>query len=270
MRDYSRPWIPMSNTLPRLAAAILLVSAATLAVAPGQLFGRRDKAAIGNDVRQLVVSVADSWDSTRGYLQCYQRTADGAWRPVFRRQVPVLFGRNGLAWGRGVITGAGARVKREGDGRAPAGVFRIGRVYGDPAAPPRGSDYPYHQVTRWDAWVDDPKNPYYNRHLRIDPEKGVPPWFEGQRMRLGDPAYHWLVEIRHNADPPRPGFGSAIFLHTRRGPDRKTAGCTTMARADLEAVIRFLRAPARPHYVLLPRQEYMRHRAAWGLPPLGG
>ena len=36
-------------------------------------------------------------------------------------------------------------------------------------------------------------------------------------MRSGDFAYHWLIEIRHNSDPPVPGAGSAIFFHIRRG-----------------------------------------------------
>lgn len=222
--------------------------------------------AIGRDVGQLVVAVAEDWESTRGRLLCFERTRSGGWRPAFAEPIPVLFGRNGLAWGRGLLVGKGGSTKREGDGRAPAGVFRIGKVYGDPKTLLEGARYPYHQVTRWDAWVDDPRSPFYNRHVRIDPERGVPPWFEKQRMRLGDPAYYWLVEIRHNADPPAPGFGSAIFLHTRRGPSRPTAGCTSMARGDLERLIRFLRAPARPHYVLLPRAEYERFGKAWGLP----
>ena len=246
-------------------ASVALAATLFSSAASAQGLVRRAKPALGSDVGQLVVSVADSWDSTRGKLQCFQRERSGEWRPVLAKPVAVLYGRNGLAWGRGVLTGDGGRVKREGDGRAPAGVFRIGKVYGDPSALPAGVRYPYHQVTKWDAWVDDPKNPYYNRHVRIDPSKGVPPWFERERMRLGDPAYHWLIEVRHNADPPKPGSGSAIFMHTRRGVDRPSAGCTTMARSNLEAIIRFLRGAAKPHYVLLPRAEYEARRVAWGL-----
>ena len=57
-------------------------------------------------------------------------------------------------------------------------------------------------------------------------------------MRSGDFAYRWLVEIRHNADPPVPGYGSAIFFHIRRGPSRPSAGCTTMAEKNLVELIR--------------------------------
>jgi L,D-peptidoglycan transpeptidase YkuD (ErfK/YbiS/YcfS/YnhG family) len=85
-------------------------------------------------------------------------------------------------------------------------------------------------------------------------------------MRQGDFAYRWLVEIRHNADPPVPGFGSAIFFHIRRGPDRPSAGCTTMAEGDLVALIKWLRVDQHPRYVCLPRLEYLRYWKAWNLP----
>jgi L,D-peptidoglycan transpeptidase YkuD (ErfK/YbiS/YcfS/YnhG family) len=85
-------------------------------------------------------------------------------------------------------------------------------------------------------------------------------------MKLNDPAFRWRVEIRHNADPPVPGAGSAIFFHIRRGPDRHTAGCTTMTETDLVALIRWLRADRKPHYVLLPWAEYQRRQPQWKLP----
>jgi L,D-peptidoglycan transpeptidase YkuD (ErfK/YbiS/YcfS/YnhG family) len=85
-------------------------------------------------------------------------------------------------------------------------------------------------------------------------------------MRLRDFAYHWLVEIRHNSDPPVPGKGSAIFFHIRRGPAKPSAGCTTMAESDLITLIRWLRANANPRYVLMPAAEYEQRKAALKLP----
>ena len=119
--------------------------------------------------------------------------------------------------------------------------------------------------TRLRFWIDDPKHPQYNKHVVVDPKR-VPEWFEKQKMRHGDFAYRWLIEVRHNADPPKPGAGSAIFFHTRRGPDRKTAGCTTMASADLIRVMQWLREDKRPQYTLLPKTEYAKRKKAWGLP----
>jgi L,D-peptidoglycan transpeptidase YkuD (ErfK/YbiS/YcfS/YnhG family) len=113
--------------------------------------------------------------------------------------------------------------------------------------------------------VDDAGSPDYNKHVTVDPAN-PPPWFDKEKMRHGDFAYRWLVEIRHNSDPPVPNGGSAIFFHIRRGPDRKTAGCTTMAEDELVKMIRWLRAEKHPHYVLLPRSEYEAKWKAWGLP----
>src|SRR5438034_104609 len=84
----------------------------------------------------------------------------------------------------------------------------------------------------------------------------APDWNAKQKMRHNDFAYRWLVEIRHNSDPPVPGAGSAIFFHIRRGVDRPSAGCTTMAEPELVKLVSWLRASRRPCYVLLPAAEY--------------
>lgn len=247
------------------------------------------------EVGQLLVGVAEGWNSSRAKLWRFERklssdssaakpaSESGAtastpvassWTRLTKAEgVDILLGRNGLAWGRGALIipqsllDRHSTTKREGDRRAPAGCFAIPKIYGDDAALPGKATFPYRQVSRWDAWPDDPKNPFYNRHVIIDPDQGVPPWFEKQRMRRGDPAYRWLIEVRHNSDPPRPGAGSAIFFHVRRGPDRVTAGCTTMSEGNLSAVVQWLKADARPHYILLPQAEYEILAPIWKLPP---
>ena len=215
-------------------------------------------------VKQLIVSIAPTWNSTTGRLQLFERQGAGwvASGPAW----PVLYGKNGLIWGRGVLgTGEPGAHKRERDGRAPAGVFRIGKIYTYDSALPAGAQYPFRTVGLGDAWVDDVTSPDYNRHLTVDPVT-PPPWFAKQKMRHGDFAYRWLVEIRHNSDPPVAGEGSAIFFHIRRSPTRPSAGCTTMAEENVVRLMRWLRADQRPHYALLPRAEYEAKWNAWGLP----
>lgn len=220
---------------------------------------------LDGDIRQLIVSVAPDWSASQGTLQRYERGPDGPWQRV-GGSVPVLYGKKGLAWGRGV-RGAGepGLQKREGDGRSPAGVFAIGIIYSNEARLPAGADFPFHQVTANDAWPDDPNNPFYNRHVTVDGAR-PPAWFASQRMRTGDAAYRWRVEIRHNAEPIEPGAGSATFFHIRRGETRRTSGCTAMAEPELRDLVVWLRAAAKPHYVLLPRADYERLAQAWGLP----
>ena len=221
---------------------------------------------VPDDCTQLIVGIAPDWNSMRGHLQRFERAPGSDWTAV-APAVPVLFGKNGSAWGSGLAgqSESGLR-KTERDGRAPAGVFRIGKIYTYDAQLPAGSDFPFHQVTTADAWSDDVKSPDYNRFVTIPDPANPPPWFAKQKMRHNDFAYRWLVEIRHNSDPPMPGAGSAIFFHIRRGVDRPTAGCTTMAESDLVKLITWLRAPRHPCYVLLPASEYEARWQKWHLP----
>lgn len=223
---------------------------------------------LGRSVRQVIVAQAATWNSNTATLQCFQRgSSREPWQAVFEKPVPVLLGKKGLAWGRGVFNPPqnGIPAKVEKDWRAPAGVFQLGYLFGYAPTPPGAARWPYIQVGPWDAYVDDSTSPYYNRHVRIDPRKGIPPWFEKQKMRLGDAAYKWMLEIRHN-QPAAPGSGSAIFFHVRRGPTTPSAGCTTMAESDLTRLLRWLDPAASPHYVLLPQADYVALRGTWGLP----
>lgn len=222
---------------------------------------------LSKDCGQLLVSVANSWDSNRANMWCFYKTAEG-WKTTRTEPIPVLFGKNGMAWGKGVLpVQPEGTMKREGDRRTPAGLFELGTVFGYGSSIPGGGSYPYNQVDRWDAWIDDPSNKYYNQHFEASPSN-KPSWFESQRMRLGDYAYRYKIEVRHNSDPPVAGYGSAIFFHVRRGPDRTTHGCTTMTESNLVRVIRWLQEDQNPHYVALPRAEYLKVQALWKLPAL--
>jgi L,D-peptidoglycan transpeptidase YkuD (ErfK/YbiS/YcfS/YnhG family) len=221
---------------------------------------------VPGDCSQLILGLAPSWNSMHGTLQLFERAPDETWTAV-SPSFPVLFGKRGLAWGIGL---AGQNQpglhKKERDGRAPAGVFEIGKVFGYEAKLPPGGDYPYCQVTEADVWSDDPRSPDYNRHIVIDP-KHPPDNYSHEKMRSGDFAYHWLIEIRHNSNRPIPGAGSAIFFHIRRGVNHPTTGCTSMARANLVKIITWLRAGRHPCYALLPVAEYEKRWRTWHLPP---
>jgi L,D-peptidoglycan transpeptidase YkuD (ErfK/YbiS/YcfS/YnhG family) len=237
----------------RFCALLLLLSSAYAAGVPA-------------DCTQLIVGRAPDWNSMRGQMQLFERKPGAKWEAV-APPVPVLFGRQGLAWGSGLAgqNESGLR-KVERDGRAPAGVFKIGKIYTYDAQLPAGADFPFHQVTTADAWIDDVKHPEYNRFVRIPDPANPPAWFAKQKMRHNDFAYRWLVEVRHNSDPPVAGAGSAIFFHIRRGVSRPSAGCTTMAETDLVKMITWLRASRNPCYVLLPAAEYDKKWQKWNLP----
>jgi L,D-peptidoglycan transpeptidase YkuD (ErfK/YbiS/YcfS/YnhG family) len=242
-------------------AAVRLLKIAML----GLLASNARAVGVPQECTQLIVALAAEWNSPRGHTQLFERTKGGEWVAV-GAPFAVLYGKNGIGWGIGLAgqEEVGPR-KKERDGRAPAGVFRLGKIYTYDAELPRGADYPFHQVTDADLWSDDPRSPNYNRHVVIDP-RNPPENYSHERMRPGDFAYRWLVEVRHNSDPPVPGAGSAIFFHIRRGVNRPSTGCTTMAEADLIRMIKWLRADRHPCFALLPAEAYREKWQTWGLP----
>lgn len=218
---------------------------------------------------QLLLSIAPDADASRAVLQRYIRPATGApWTPV-GLSIPVLLGKHGLAWGRGLHAPQPGLQKQEGDGRSPAGRFAIGLILGDaPHLPPGAKWTAYVPKTERTAWIDDPAIPgHYNQLYLLPAGETPPPWFEKERVRLNDPAHEWEVLIEHNYPDAEPGAGSAIFFHVRRGEDRPSSGCTVMARDDLRDLVLWLDPAAHPQLVQLTAADYARLAAAWDLPP---
>ena len=197
-----------------------------------------------------------------------RKNINNEWQPFFSKHFEVLLGKNGLAWGIGIHEKNSQNLKKEGDGRSPAGIFKIGKIYGESDSLLEGAiTLTIKSLKRMHGW-DDPKNPFYNKHVMSNFFETKPEWFESQRMRLGDSAYRWLIAINHNTNPPKPGYGSAIFFHVRRGPERRTTGCTVLSLKNLENLIKFLNEKHNPHYVLLPKKEYSKIRSFYNLPKL--
>jgi L,D-peptidoglycan transpeptidase YkuD (ErfK/YbiS/YcfS/YnhG family) len=222
--------------------------------------------------RQMVVVVTPGWDATRGELRGYERDAGGAWREAVA-SVPVVIGRTGAAWGTGlhdVRAGTGDPVKHEGDGRSPAGVFAIGEAFG--YAPTAATGLRYAAMDAGDYCVDVDGSPYYNRIVDSTDvgAAAVKDSTEPMRRDLhadGDQRYRLGFVIDNNPRGER-GAGSCIFGHLWKSPDSTTAGCTAMAPASMESLLRWLDADRRPVFVLLPAPEYRRLQSAWQLPAL--
>lgn len=221
------------------------------------------------DCRQLVVGIARDWNDSHVAIQRFERHGKG-WRPVGTSWTGRL-GRDGLVWGRGLhTTPAGGILKVEGDGRAPAGIFALGKAYGlyraDQVARPNGMAY--QQISTRDLWVEDPASPLYNQHLTLPHAEPHTEWEKKQQMKLNDPAHALKIYIGHNS-PPKvvPNGGSAIFFHIwRANGGRPTSGCTTMPEWRLRELVAWLDPGAHPAYVLLPRTEYAALRGNWQLP----
>ena len=218
---------------------------------------------IPQDSAQMLLVTSSDWRSTTATLQRYERKG-GSWQPV-GESWPVALGKGGLGWGEGLAPVAEGPRKQEGDGRAPAGVYRIGESYGYSPRPPAGTQVAYRPVSSQDRCVDDVKAPQYNQIVTVGPSQPVT-WSSAEQMRRDDELYRWVIVVGHNSNPPIPGKGSCIFLHVWAGPTSPTAGCTAMAKNNLEQLLAWLRPESRPVLVQLPESSYRSLRPGWGLP----
>ncbi len=221
---------------------------------------------VPDDARQLVLAVVPGPDDSHATVTRWAR-AESGWTPV-GAPIPARIGDAGVAWGRGLHPPQPGPQKQEGDNRAPEGVFALGDAFGDAETPPPGVDWPYHPVGPRDLFVEDPTRPEYNTWLRVPGERPLEGWETKAAMRRGDPAHALKVFVAHNAPPAVvPGAGSAIFLHVwRRDGAATTAGCTAMARPDLDALVDWLSPAARPVFALLTADDLRRLGPEWGLP----
>jgi len=220
--------------------------------------------------RQLLVVVAPHWESSAGRLQRFAREqVDAGWRAV-GPALPVSLGRSGLAWGRGLHPppGGAGPMKREGDGRSPAGIFAITSLFGEDGPESklaRAARLPYLAATAGLKAIDDPASRYYNR-IVDQTAVAQADWASCEDMLRDDGRYAVGAVVAHNAEPPLPGAGSCIFLHVWAAPGVPTAGCTALALADMRELADWLDGAAAPLLVQLPRTEYECRRADWGLP----
>ena len=230
------------------------------------------------DSRQLVLVTTPGWSATGGTLRTFERDTDGSARGLWREvaaPVPIVVGRSGLGWGRGLHAPQDGPQKAEGDGRAPAGVFDLSAAFGYAASEPTG--LPYVRATPSLKCVDDAASVFYN--LVVDQGAVEKDWNSREQMRRADSLYSLGVVVAHNGPgvaaslvpdasgaEPLAGGGSCIFLHVWSGPGSSTSGCTAMPSADLQRVMGWLDARQRPVLVQLPAPEAARLREAWGLP----
>ena len=218
---------------------------------------------------QLLRVVADDWASTTAQLRRFERTRRGAgWTPV-GDAIKVSLGQSGLAWGIGLHreVSADGPVKREGDRRAPAGVFAITALFGSADQElARSARLPYLAATRELKAIDDPASRHYNRIVEQSALAEID-WVSHEDMLRGDDRYAIGAVVAHNSPQPTPGAGSCIFIHVWHSKDVPTAGCTAGALSDIAKLCAWLDGASSPVLIQLPRAEYERYQAAWALPP---
>lgn len=257
---------------------LCLLLAANGSVAVPAQAGAAEPDAFAQSTQMIVVTTSD-WNAVEGRLQRYERTTPReAWRPV-SGPISIVVGKNGLGWGIGIVAtddpavrAASDPVKKEGDGKAPAGVFALGTAFGYAPQPLPGLKMPYLNLTPSIECVDDIGSKYYNRV--VDRSNVAPDWNSSEHMRSAGESYRWGIVVDHNATVtegnarPAAGAGSCIFLHVWRNSSQATVGCTAMPQSELETVLTWLDPTRKPLLVQLPAPAYERLMHRWRLPEL--
>lgn len=152
----------------------------------------------------------------------FTATADGQ-LDIGARKVRCALGHGGVI---------GARQKREGDGKTPAGrwplrrlLFRADRL----SRPPTRLDV--RALRPNDAWCDAPEDANYNRPVEYPYPASV------ERLWRDDALYDLILVIGHNDAPVTPWAGSAIFVHLATADYAPTEGCVALGRDDLLAFL---------------------------------
>ena len=201
--------------------------------------------------QQLIAVRPDAVDGFSAEVWLLERGPVVSLWKIVAGPLPAVVGKNGTGWGLGepaLPNPGGYPDKQEGDGRSPAGIFRLPGAFGTAAQAPAGVKLPWLECTPTLRGVDDAKSKYYNQ---IVDEATVPDkdWDSAEVMRRDDGAYEMGLLIDHNADHLA-GAGSCIFLHLWKGPGQGTAGCTALAREDVLEILQWLDPAREPRLVL--------------------
>jgi len=193
------------------------------------------------DTKQLIVVTTKNWSTSNGTLQRFEKVGN-SWKKT-GKAINIKLGRNGLGWGIGLhTTPKNAKyIKKEGDGKAPAGIFRLKQAFG---YAPFKIDYPYEVYKETDHCVDDVNSKLYNKI--VDSKKVTIDYKSKEHMKFPKDYYKYGIVVNHNHIDEKgslKGAGSCIFIHIKKVP---TAGCTVMNEKEIKEVMKWLNANKNP------------------------
>jgi len=221
----------MSGSARRVAAVVAVVAAATaLSVAAAR--AQSCPAPLTN-AKRLVLVTAPTMNDMAATMRLYERaSASEAWHALGDTE-PATIGRTGMGWSQFFtkLARRGEPIKVEGDKRAPAGLYTIGRSFGILAS----SRPNYLQVTPDTICVHDPSSPAYNT---IASRARLGPMVPAENMSRALPMYRRGLLVNYPTDG-RKQAGSCIFMHVWRSPSTGTAGCVAMPEPRVEALQEF-------------------------------
>lgn len=206
---------------------------------------------IPEDSKQLLVVTTADWSTKDGTLKRYEKQ-DKKWVEV-GETIQIIIGRNGLGWGKGLHTVPqdAKIIKREGDGKAPAGLFSLTHAFGYDATA-FSMNFPYEVYQTTDHCVDDSSSQWYNQI--IDSTKVEKDYRSFEHMKMQNHLYKYGIVVNHNPKQIAMG-GSCIFIHLKNKTGKGTAGCTAMKEDEIVELLKWLKEEEKPLLLQLPQEE---------------
>ena len=216
---------------------------------------------------QVIVVTTKDWNTISGIARIFERKNERAEWKQNGDAFPVVIGRNGLAWGGDVAGNAAAtKIKQEGDGNSPAGLFPLTASFGT-GVKPNAVELPYTRLDQFTECVDDVKSSSYNKIVNRM-QVGNFDWKSSEKMLAIGAQYDLGLFVAYNTFPVEKAKGSCIFLHIWKDAATGTAGCTAMERHNLERIVGWIVASKNPYLVQMPEDLYKGSRKSWNLPKI--
>jgi L,D-peptidoglycan transpeptidase YkuD (ErfK/YbiS/YcfS/YnhG family) len=203
------------------------------------------------DSEQVVLVTANSWRSTVGTVQVFERNKN-SWTAT-QESVPAILGYGGLVPGKNRI---------QGTGTTPTGTYAFTSAFGIKSDP--GTKLNYIKVDKNDAWTYNPRVPStYNIFQTVNKT-----WSSyGNYVEILSTyrkQYNYVAVVDFNLptgkitqgangvnrtdESANTGQGGGIFLHVSNGT--KTAGCIAIPEKAMKEILEWIDPKKNPVIVI--------------------
>ena len=128
------------------------------------------------------------------------------------------------------------KIKIEGDGSTPVGLFSLGIVYYRPDRIDKpNTKLKIKKITKRMGWCNDANNKKYNKEILLSKKN------KGEKLFRSDSIYDLILVINYNTKKTIKNKGSAIFIHLTKNY-KPTLGCIVIQKNDLLVLLKLITA----------------------------
>ncbi len=202
---------------------ITIIPCASQVYESGNLIVLLDRLSSANGSSQIIVVSSEKEGQNKAKVETFEKTM-GGWVKNFPSMNAVI-GEKGFSLD-----------KKEGDLKAPAGIFRVGTAFGT-IDKPSYMKLSYKKTSKNDYWIDDVSSQDYNNWVEFEGDP-YSRWKSFEKLKIT--SYKLALVIEYNMNPIVKGKGSAIFFHIWQGPNISTKGCTGLSEANFSKLLSWI------------------------------